>query len=135
MTVKKTRPRYLKSVTTRLDTEHGKLYVTVSTDDDGKPFEVFGALGKSGGLEHGMTELACRLISLHLRRGTPLGEVIDECEGIQEMQPFANAIPPDGRIEYVLGLGDGIAHILKGFLRDEEIPTGPVEPAEKAPTG
>ena len=30
--------------------------------------------GEGGNFQHGVTELACRLISLHLRRGTPLEE-------------------------------------------------------------
>ena len=112
------RPRSLPSTTTKLGTEFGGLYVTVSVDEDGEPFEVFGVLGKGGSFQHGVTELACRLISLHLRRGTPLEEVIDQCQGIQEMQPFFNQI--DGRSVAVLGLGDGIAHILKAHLRARE---------------
>ena len=97
----------------------GNLYVTVSTDEEGEPFEVFGWLGKGGSFQHGVTELACRLISLHMRRGTPLEEVIDQCQGIQEMQPFFNTMP-DGRSVAVLGLGDGIAHILKAHLKAGE---------------
>ena len=112
------RPRSLPSTTTKLQTEMGNLYVTVSVDEDGEPFEVFGWLGKGGSFQHGVTELACRLISLHLRRGTPVEEVIDQCRGIQEMQPFFNQI--DGRSVAVLGLGDGIAHILKAHLRARE---------------
>ena len=110
------RPRSLPSTTTKLQTEMGNLYVTVSTDEDGEPFEVFGWLGKGGSFQHGVTELACRLISLHLRRGTPLEEVIDQCQGIAEMQPFHNVLP-DGTSVAVLGLGDGIAHILKSLSR------------------
>ena len=68
------RPRSLPSTTTKLQTELGNLYVTVSEDEDGEPFEVFGWLGKGGSFQHGVTELACRLISLHLRRGTPVAE-------------------------------------------------------------
>ena len=82
-------------------------------DEDGEPLEVFGFLGKGGSFKHGVTELACRLISLHLRRGTPLEEVIEQIQGIQEMQPFWNQLG-DGRSVPVHGLGDGIAHILKG---------------------
>ena len=63
-----------------------------------------------------MTELACRLVSLHLRRGTPVEEIIDQCAGIQEMQPFWNQLD-DGRSVAVHGLGDGIAHILKAHLK------------------
>ena len=106
------RPRSLPSTTTKLNTEFGNLYITVSTDEDGEPFEVFGFLGKGGSFQHGVTELACRLVSLHLRRCTPVEEIIDQCQGIAEMQPFANLLP-DGTSAMVLGLGDGIAHILK----------------------
>ena len=113
------RPRSLPSTTTKLQTEMGSLFVTVSVDDDGEPFEVFGYLGKGGSFQHGVTELACRLISLHLRRGTPVEEVIDQCQGIAEMQPFFNTMP-DGRSIAVLGLGDGIAHILKAHLKARE---------------
>ena len=74
-TTTRVRPRSLPSTTTKLKTEMGNLYVTVSVDEEGEPFEVFGTLGKAGSLTTGVTELACRLISLHLRRGTPLGRV------------------------------------------------------------
>ena len=115
-TTTRPRPRSLPSTTTKLQTEFGSLFVTVSTDEDGAPFEVFGFLGKGGSFQHGVTELACRLISLHLRRGTPLEEVIDQIQGIQEMAPFFNKMS-DGRSVAVLGLGDGIAHILKAHMK------------------
>ena len=115
----RSRPRSLPSTTTKLQTEMGNLFVTVSVDEDGEPFEVFGFLGKGGSFQHGVTELACRLISLHLRRGTPVEEIIDQMQGIQEMQPFWNQLD-DGRSVPVHGLGDGIAHILKGHLRARE---------------
>ena len=46
MTTTRVRPRSLPSTTTKLQTEMGSLFVTVSTDEDGEPFEVFGFLGK-----------------------------------------------------------------------------------------
>ena len=113
------RPRSLPSTTTKLQTEFGNLYVTVSVDEDGEPFEVFGHLGKGGSFQNGVTELACRLISLHLRRGTPLTEIIGQMQGISEMQPFWNQLD-DGRSVPVLGLGDGIAHILKAHVKAGE---------------
>ena len=54
------RPRSLPSITTRLQTGMGNLFVTVSVDEDGEPFEVFGHLGKGGSFQNGVTELACR---------------------------------------------------------------------------
>ena len=50
------RPRTLPSSTTKLHTEHGNLYVTVSLDEDGEPFEVFGSIGKAGSFTSGVTE-------------------------------------------------------------------------------
>lgn len=47
-TMTRDRPRSLPSTTTKLQTEMGNLYVTVSTDEEGEPFEVFGWLGKGG---------------------------------------------------------------------------------------
>ena len=114
-TTTRRRPRSLPSVTTKLNTEYGNLYATVCLDENGQPFEVFGSLGKAGSLQQGMTELACRLVSLHLRRGTPLEEVIDQIRGISEMQPWPNQMD-DGRTVYVGGLGDAIALVLRDYL-------------------
>ena len=119
MTQTRDRPRSLPSTTTKLQTEMGSLFVTVSTDEDGEPFEVFGFLGKGGSFQHGVTELACRLISLHLRRGTPIEEIVDQIQGIQEMAPFWNNFG-EGQSVPIHGLGDGIAHILKAHLKARE---------------
>ena len=116
--VRRVRPALLRSTTTRLETELGSLYVTVAVDGDGSPFEVFAAIGKGGSFQHGASELACRLISLLLRRGAPLGEIIGQCQGIAEMQPVYNQMAA-GRSIKVLGLGDGIAHVLRLHLPGE----------------
>ena len=116
------RPRSLSGLTTVLTTARGNLYLTVSIDDAGQPFEVFGQFGKAGAFEKGVTEVACRLVSLHLRRGTPVSEIVAQCEGIQEMQPWANALP-NGSSGWVLGISDAIAHVLRPFVnsKDDEL--------------
>ena len=126
MTATRNRPRCLPSVTTKLGTELGSLYITVGLDEDGQPFEVFGSLGKAGSLQHGMTELACRLVSLHLRRGTPLDEIIGQIRGISEMQPWPNRMD-DGRTVYVRGLGDAIALVLRVYLATQQEEAEPAE--------
>ena len=118
-TTQRPRPRSLHSTTTRLNTEFGKLYVTVAVDEDDRPYEVFGRLGKGGSFQSGVTELVCRLISLHLRSGTPLQEIVQQCRGIGEMQPFFNGLPGGASVP-VLGIGDGIAHILREYLLEGE---------------
>ena len=127
MTQTRNRPRSLPSITTKLQTAHGSLFITVSADENGEPFEVFGWLGKGGSFEHGVTEMACRLISLHLRRGTPVEELVDQLRGIQEMQPWPNTLA-DGSHVWVRGLADGIAHILKGYVGAEQGEEAQVEP-------
>ena len=126
MTATRSRPRCLPSLTTKLGTELGSLYITVGLDEEGQPFEVFGSLGKAGSLQHGMTELACRLVSLHLRRGTPLDEVIHQIRGISEMQPWPNRMD-DGRTVYVRGLGDAIALVLRDYLDTQQEEAEPAE--------
>ena len=125
MTITRSRPRCLPSLTTKLGTELGSLYVTVGLDEIGQPFEVFGSLGKAGSLQHGMTEMACRLVSPHLRRGTPVEEIIGQIRGIGEMQPWPNRMD-DGRTVYVRGLGDAIALVLRDYLAAQS----EAEPAE-----
>ena len=51
-------------------TELVNLYLAVTLDESGRPFEVFGWIGKTGSFAQGMMELACRLFSLHLRHTT-----------------------------------------------------------------
>ena len=116
-TTQRPRPRCLRSATTRLNTELGQLYVTVAVDDDGRPYEVFARIGKGGSFQSGVAELACRLVSLHLRSGTSLQEVIHQCRGISEMQPFFNRLPGGDSVP-VLGIGDGIAHVLTEHMEN-----------------
>lgn len=78
----KSRPRTTSGSTTPVYTGHGTLYVIVNDDEDGKPFEVFGVLGKSGGCDSAQIEAICRLISLLLRSGVGVEEVVRQLKGI-----------------------------------------------------
>ncbi len=75
------RPIVLKGVTEKIKTGYGNLYVTVNTRD-GKPFEVFAHIGRSGYSTMADTEAICRLISLALRSGVPVEAVIRQLRGI-----------------------------------------------------
>ena len=63
------RPSELFGVTRRVYTGRGNLYVTVNMSEDGKPFELFAALGKAGGNDSAMAEALSRMVSLTLRSG------------------------------------------------------------------
>jgi ribonucleoside-diphosphate reductase alpha chain len=79
---KRTRPAALKGTTRRMPSPLGDLYVTVNEDDTGKPFEVFATLGKAGGAAMADVEGIGRLISLALRSGIPIADVVQQLRGI-----------------------------------------------------
>ena len=79
---KRSRPETLKGVTRRVETPLGTLYVTITEDDRGQPFEVFMSLGKAGGALMADVEAMGRLISLALRSGIPMRELHRQLRGI-----------------------------------------------------
>ncbi len=101
----KERPRFLHGITEKIKTGYGNLYVTVNVLD-GKPFEVFAQIGKSGYSTMADTEAICRLISLSLRSGVPVREVIKQLKGI------GGSSPVFGNGALISSIPDAIAHIL-----------------------
>ena len=79
---KRSRPELLKGATRRLETPLGTLYVTITEDDRGQPFEVFMSLGKAGGALMADVEALGRVISLALRSGIPMKEIHRQLRGI-----------------------------------------------------
>jgi ribonucleoside-diphosphate reductase alpha chain len=79
---KRTRPDTLRSTSIRKETPLGTMYVHISEDDKGQPFEVFINLGKAGGSAMADAEAMGRLISLALRSGIPLMAVHKQLRGI-----------------------------------------------------
>lgn len=79
---KRARPDKLRSTAIRKETPLGTMYVHISEDDRGQPFEVFINLGKAGGSAMADAEAMGRLISLALRSGIPLMEIHKQLRGI-----------------------------------------------------
>jgi ribonucleoside-diphosphate reductase alpha chain len=79
---KRSRPDLLRGTTRRIETPLGTLYVNITEDDRGQPFEVFMSLGKAGGALMADVEALGRLISLALRSGIPMREVYRQLRGI-----------------------------------------------------
>jgi ribonucleoside-diphosphate reductase alpha chain len=100
--------------TYRVKTGYGNMYVTVNNDENGEPFEVFATIGKTGGYFQEQSEGICRLISLALRSGVKVGEVIDNLKGIRGPMP---TISDKGTI---LSLPDAIGKILEEHVRHTE---------------
>ena len=106
------RPDTLEGFTTRIKTGMGNLYLTI-TEFEGQPFEVFATIGKSGRSTTAKTEAIGRLVSLALRSGVDVEEIIDQLKGIGGEHPVFQ----DGGL--VLSIPDAVARVLeKRYLKD-----------------
>ena len=100
------RPDSLPSVTDKIKTGFGNLYVTISFHNQ-KPFEVFASIGKSGYSTMADAEALGRLISMALRSGVEPEEVIAQLKGIGGSEPV---FTEGGLIQ---SIPDAIAKILE----------------------
>jgi len=106
------RPDTLSGFTRKIRTGYGNLYVTVNTRE-GRPFEVFAHIGKSGYTTMADTEAICRLVSLALRAHVPVGQIIKQLRGIGgSSQVFSNGAK-------VTSIPDAIAQVLQSRFGDD----------------
>ena len=89
----------------------GNLYVTV-TEFEGRPFEVFATIGKSGRSTTAKTEAIGRLVSLAFRSGVKVEEVIKQLKGIGGEHPVFQ------KGGLVLSVPDAIARVLEERYTD-----------------
>ncbi len=80
--MKRARPGKLRGTTIRKETPLGVMFVNVTEDEKGQPFEVFINLGKAGGSAMADAEALGRMLSLALRSGIPLMEIHKQLRGI-----------------------------------------------------
>ncbi|NLJ68054.1 MAG: vitamin B12-dependent ribonucleotide reductase [Firmicutes bacterium] len=103
------RPQVTSGRTLRIPTAHGNMYVTINEDEYGI-CEVFAQTGKSGGDAAANNEAIARLISMALRAGVPVEDVIKQLRGIRSSTPvwFNGGL--------VLSGPDGIAIALERYI-------------------
>jgi ribonucleoside-diphosphate reductase alpha chain len=82
--VPRQRPSQVRGVTERVRTSHGNMYITINFDENGKPFEVFTALGKAGSSDSAQLEGISRLVSMALRAGVDTESIISQLRGITD---------------------------------------------------
>ena len=80
--VPRQRPVSVMGVTDRVRTGHGTMFVNLTFDESGHPFEVFAHLGKAGGCDSAYLEAIARLASLGLRSGIEPSQIVDQLKGI-----------------------------------------------------
>lgn len=108
------RPDAVTGCTRRITTGCGKLFVTMNSKD-GKLFELFLSLGKSGGCAACGCEAIGRLVSLSLRGGIEIDSIIKHLIGLSCSAP-AGFGPAK-----VLSCADAVAKSLQWFMMQQTV--------------
>lgn len=109
---KKERPEVMNGFTQKVPTGLGTMYLTVN-ELDGKPFEVFATIGKSGHSTTAKAEAIGRLVSLALRSGIDVRDIVEQLRGIGGEHPVFR------RKGMLLSIPDAIAWVLEShYMKD-----------------
>ncbi len=112
--VVKERPEVMFGFTQKVETGLGELYLTIN-EIDGKPFEVFATIGKSGRSITAKTEAIGRLVSLALRSGVYVKDIVKQLKGIGGEHPVFK------KKGLLLSIPDAVAWVLENrYLQGEE---------------
>ncbi len=106
------RPYSTQGVTRRLDTGCGKLYLTANFDDDGNIIETFITTGSDGGCLI-FTEATSRLISLAIRGGIPVDEVIGQLNSTHPCPSYMMAHATGRKTSKGKSCASAIANVLR----------------------
>ncbi|MEF8824720.1 MAG: vitamin B12-dependent ribonucleotide reductase [Desulfohalobiaceae bacterium] len=107
------RPDVVYGFTQKVSTGLGTLYLTVN-EVDGKPFEVFATIGRSGRSITAKAEAIGRLVSLALRSGIPVRDVVRQLKGIGGEHPVFQ------KKGLLLSIPDAVAWVLESkYLHGE----------------
>lgn len=104
------RPKVIVGSTIQMMTGCGKLFVTINSDEKGKPFELFTIMGKAGGCAASQAEAISRMVSTALRSGIDPKTIIKHLKNISCHRPFG--FGPNK----VTSCSDAIARALELFM-------------------
>ncbi|MFP4257540.1 MAG: vitamin B12-dependent ribonucleotide reductase [Desulfovermiculus sp.] len=108
------RPDVVYGFTQKVQTGLGDLYLTVN-EVDGKPFEVFATIGRSGRSITAKAEAIGRLVSLALRSGVHVRDVVGQLKGIGGEHPVFQ------KKGLLLSIPDAVAWVLENrYLKDSK---------------
>lgn len=112
------RPDIVHGFTQKVQTGLGAMYLTVN-EVDGQPFEVFATIGKSGRSITAKAEAIGRLVSLALRSGIAVKDIVEQIKGIGGEHPVFRGKG------LLLSIPDAIATVLeKHYLAAQPVKTG-----------
>lgn len=111
------RPTILSGKTAKVATAMGSLFVTLNTDEHGVPFECFIEMGKAGSDVKTFTEAIARLVSISMRAGLSIEDIIQQ---LQDIRGTVYGFGPS-RVQSV---PDAIAKCLQQIISGEEVNNG-----------
>jgi len=104
------RPKSVSGSTTRIRLQCGNLYVTI-TRYEGKIFEVFASLGRTGGCSASQMSALTIAITMGIRHGVPPEVYIEKLKGIR-----CPVTSWDDGVKY-LSCADAIAQLMEAELK------------------
>jgi ribonucleoside-diphosphate reductase alpha chain len=131
-TVVRPRPHCLEGRTYHLVTPLGTAYITINTNGDGEPFEVFLNVGKAGSDTAAVSEAIGRLISLLLRIPSPVSATRRLKQVVKQLKGIGGGRPLGFGRERVQSLPDGVAQVLGEYLGLVDPPHDEAEGAHHA---
>lgn len=103
-------PSMLPAVRMRQNTPFGHMHIAITVDpSQNRELEVFAQLGKAGDVAASDLEAISRLVSLYLRLGGSMNDLVDQLEGIGSHMSIPTK---DGR---VMSLADGLGKTLHRY--------------------
>jgi hypothetical protein len=106
------RPPVMRGRTVNTNVGCGPLYITMNEDEQGRPFEVFFKLGKSGSCQQSYLEALGVAMSVGLRYGADPQKFVEKFEGMRCPNPKMR----DGNGPTTLSCADGISQGLAKAL-------------------
>ena len=113
----KERNEILHGSTYKTKTGCGNIYITGNYDENKNLIEVFIRLGKAGGCASSQSEALGRLISIALRHGAELGDVIHQLRGIGCHTPVFTGMGNKN-----LSCADAVANVLSSMCESKAEP-------------
>jgi len=106
----------LSAIRIRQKAPTGHMHVTIAFNPKtGRELEVFAQIGKAGGVPAGNLESVCRMISLFLRIGGSLDQVVDQLEGI------GSNLQVPSKHGTVMSMGDALGKAIRRYLEAKQV--------------
>jgi ribonucleoside-diphosphate reductase alpha chain len=107
------RPSVMRGRTVETRVGCGPLYITLNEDENGKPFEVFFKLGKSGSCQQSYLEALGVAMSVGLRYGADPQKYVEKLEGMRCPNPKMRDASGPATLSCADGISKGLAKAIE----------------------